>query len=84
MTYTVKYKKGCNPFYTTIKKVKGDFVGSEAEGLAGFRILILEDETRIEIPMEKTIFKFSSGRFLLIRQNMEKEAGQSIPVNTNL
>jgi len=82
MIYTVKYKTKGDFFWKTVKRVKGDFCGSEADGLAGIRVLILEDETRMEIPLSSTVFKFSSERFLLIRQNMEKEAGQKLPVNT--
>ena len=84
MLYTVKYKTKGSFFWKTIRKVKGDLTGTAADGLVGVRILILEDERRIEIPIESTVFQFSSERFLLIRQNMEREAGQKVPVNTNL
>lgn len=84
MTYTVRYKSKGDFFWKTIKKVKGDLTGSASDGLTGIRVLILEDETRLEIPSGNTIFEFSKDRFLLIKHNMEKEAGQKIPVNSNI
>lgn len=77
MTYTVKYKKRTQFFWQTISKVKGDLI---APDLPNVRILILEDESRIEIPLEGTEFVFCPKRFLVIRQKMEQEAGQSVPI----
>lgn len=71
MLYTVKYKVGF--FWRTIRKVKGD--GLVENGKA--RFFIREDETRIEIPITAQ-FIFSKERFLSIKKNMEKEAGQKI------
>ena len=84
MTYTVKYKKIGSFFWNTVKNVKGDITGSVSDGLPGVRVLILNDESRMEIPCEGTVIKFSRERFLVIRQNMERESGQQIPVNANL
>lgn len=83
MTYTVKYKRTKDWFWTTVKKVKGDMTSGAPDGHPAIRVLILDDETRLEIPCGDTVFKFSKERFLVIKQNMEREAGQKIPVNTN-
>ena len=79
VTYSVKYKKVGGLFFHKIKKVKGDFIATDVEGKP--RVLILEDESRIEIPTPDMIFEFSFERFLLIKQRMDQEAGQQIPVN---
>ena len=79
MTYTVKYKKKFDIFWSKIKKVKGDLIINEYN--YPVRVLILEDETRIEIPLFETIFQFSKERFIVIKQNMEKESGQKLNVD---
>jgi len=80
VTYTVKYRKVGSLFSRKIKKVKGDFIANDVEGKP--RVLILENEKRIEIPTVDMIFEFSFERFLIIKQRMESEAGgQSVPVN---
>jgi hypothetical protein len=73
MTYKVKYKRPDDFRWKSIKKVKGDGIMTEAP----YRFFILDDESRIEIPLG-CIFKFSSGRFLLIKKRMEQESGQQI------
>lgn len=75
MLYSVRYKLPGQWFFRTIKNVKGDGIMPEARN----RWLILSDETRIEIPCS-AVFKFSVERFMLIQSNMEKEAGQKIPI----
>ena len=79
MNYTVKFKLQNAWFWQTIKKVKGDLIPSD---LPNVRILILEDESRLEIPLNGTQFYFCPKRFLTIKQKMEQEAGQPIPVKT--
>ena len=74
MTYTVKYKLSNQWFWRTIKRAKGD--GILEHNLS--RFIILEDESRIEIPVTAQ-FKFCSKRFLSIKKQMESEAGQTIP-----
>jgi hypothetical protein len=78
MTYTVSYKKLDSFFWRDVKKVKGDFIATDVD--AKPRVLILEDETRLEIPTKDVVFKFSKERFIVIKQNMEKESGQQINV----
>ena len=73
MTYTVKYKKKW--FWKKIKKVQGDGIIETNS----HRFFILDDETRIEIPLYCS-FWFSKERFLSIKQRMEAESGQSIKV----
>jgi len=73
MTYTVKYKRPDDYFWTTIEKVEGDAVMKEC----AYRFFILEDQSRIEVPLGY-LFKFSKERFLVIKKNMEKEAGLKI------
>lgn len=79
VTYTVKIKKIGGLFSKTVSKVKGDFIAQDVAGNP--RVLILEDETRLEIPTQNMIFEFSKERFILIKQRMEQEAGQALPVN---
>ena len=76
MTYRVYYKLQGQWFWRKISKVKGDFVSNDIHTTP--RVLILHDESRIEIPIDGTLFKFSKDRFLVIKQNMEKESGQKI------
>lgn len=40
------------------------------------RWFILADETRVEIPSDNMIFRFSKERHYLIKDNMQKESGQ--------
>ena len=79
MTYSVKYKRKHHWLWRSLNKVKGDLIGTDMGGVA-MRVFILEDESRIEIPIEGTEFKFCPKRFLSIKQQMEKESGQKITV----
>ena len=79
MTYTVKFKTEKDWFWKTLKKVKGD--GIMPDSTVPTRFFILEDESRIEIPISGFIFKFTHERFLMIKQSMEKEANQDIRTN---
>ena len=79
ITYTVSYKKTKNLFFKKISKVKGD--GILENGIA--RYFILENETRIEIPCQNMIFKFSKERFYIIKDRVSQEAGQEIKINKN-
>jgi hypothetical protein len=79
MLYDVSYKKIDGFFWKKIKKVKGDFIANDIPSTP--RVLILEDESRIEIPTKYMMFKFSTGRFIMIKQQMESEAGQQLPLN---
>ncbi len=80
MTYTVNFKTEKNWFWRKLKKVKGD--GIMPDSPVPTRFFILEDETRIEIPITGTLFNFSHERFLMIKQNMEKEAKQDIRIDS--
>lgn len=77
-TYTVKYKRVGDFFFKKIKKVKGDFIATDVDGKP--RVFILDNESRIEIPTVGMIFEFSYERFLLIKQRMDAESGQNIPL----
>ena len=77
MNYTVKFKLQNSLFWKTVKNVKGDLITPD---LPNVRVLILNDESRLEIPLNGTQFYFCSRRFLAIKQKMEQEVGQSIPV----
>ena len=76
MLYSVKYKRTGSFFWKSIKKIKGDGV---IESIA-HRFFILDDETRVEIPMKNMIFKFDHNRFLAIQQQMEQESAQKMSV----
>ena len=88
MSYTVKYKRvGLFSRWKTIKNVTGDLCYKDdiqtSDGLQPFagypcRIFLLEDQTRIEIPLLNHIFIFSKERWMLIKQRMEQETGQDI------
>lgn len=79
MKYSVRYRLFGKWFWKTIKNVKGDLVATDIP--TPTRVFLLEDETRIEIPLGGTEFRFSKERFLVIKKNMEKEAGQTIVTN---
>jgi hypothetical protein len=75
ITYTVYYKTtGLFSLWKKLKNVKGD--GIVENGMC--RFFILEDETRVEIPVHGMFFKFSKERFFSIQQRMSEEAGQDI------
>jgi len=66
--YEVSYKKiGFLRRWYKIKELKGD--GLLENGLA--RFFILEDNTRIEIPIANIMFKFSKERFYFVKEKME-------------
>jgi hypothetical protein len=75
MLYTCKYKTHNQWFFRTIKNIKGDLVPKD---MPPCRVFILEDESRMEVPLIGTIFVFDKDRFLHIQQNMSKEAGQQV------
>jgi hypothetical protein len=74
MTYTVKYKLENQFFWRKINNVKGDFVVNDI--VSNPRVFVLDDETRIEIPTKGTQVIFSKERFVVIKQNIEKENGK--------
>jgi hypothetical protein len=88
-TYTVKYRKlGCI-FSRKLRKVKGDLMlrdeapsehGMQCLATFPVRVFILEDETRVEIPMLGHVFTYCKERHYSILNRMKKEAGQDINV----
>lgn len=78
ITYTVKYKLENSFFWRTLKNIKGD--GLFTESNVPSRFFITDQEERIEVPISGTIFMFSKERFMLIKQNMDAEAGQDIKI----
>lgn len=75
--YKVYYKQTGNLFFKKILRCKGD--GLVENGIS--RFFITEDETRIEIPCQSTIFKFSKERWFSVKERMEVEANQEIKIN---
>jgi hypothetical protein len=73
ITYTVKYKLPNDLFWKKIKKVEGDGILETGT----YRFFSMEDGSRVEIPLGY-IFEFGKERFLAIKMNMEKTAGQPI------
>ena len=73
MTYTVRYRRKW--LWKKIKNVKGDGIVETGS----HRFFILDDETRLEIPLNYS-FQFSVERFFSIKQRMEAESGQNIKV----
>ena len=80
MKYTVWYKKTSAKSWQKLENVKGDGL---IDGLP-YRMFILEDETRVEVPMNDVVFKFSPERFVNIKMQMEQEAGQNIPTKDGI
>jgi len=78
MLYSVHYKKVDSFFWKKINKVKGDFIAQDLPNSP--RVLVLDNESRIEIPVHDMMFKFSQERFFLIKKNMDTEAGTVIPI----
>jgi len=74
MNYSVKYKTKNSFFWHVLKEVKGDGVMQDSP--IAFRYFILADESRVEIPMQDTIFQFSKERHYLIKESMNKEMGK--------
>ena len=75
MVYKVRVKRvGFLGRTKTIKNVIGD--GLLENGLS--RYFILNDERRIEIPVENHCFEFSKERFESIKKRAEEDAGQPI------
>ena len=83
MMYSVKYKKIGSWFYKKLANIKGDGLMFRDAGIP-YRFFIINDETRIEIPMNDMIFVFSKERFITIKTQMESQVGQKIPVNSEL
>ena len=71
MTYTVKYRCPGQWRRRTVKRVAGDAIEN------GVRVLILEDNRQIHIPLDAEVW-FDKSRHELIRRRMEREAGQPI------
>jgi len=78
--YSVRYRRKNQWFWRTIKNVKGDLLASDLPGSP--RVFILSDESRVEVPSDDLELRFSKERFIVIKQNMEKDAGQVLPVST--
>jgi hypothetical protein len=79
MTYTIYYKHKDQLFWRKLKNIKGD--GIMPDWPYPVRFFIADDEARYEIPIVDTIFKFSKERFIVVKQNMEKESGQKLNIS---
>jgi hypothetical protein len=80
MFYEVKVKRPGGIFWRRFKRVKGDLAYESRNGTPlPVRVLILADETRVEIPMS-WIIVFSPARFVATHREIEREAGQKIPL----
>lgn len=83
MLYSVKYKPEASFLWKKLTRVKADGVLIDTtagqKSVIPYRWFILDDESRIEIPMDGTIFKFSKERYYSIKKSMETEVGQTIP-----
>lgn len=85
--YTVQYKLKGAWFWRTLKNVVGDNKldahtreqnGAGAPWPTPTRVFFLDDDTRIELPMEGTTFRFSPERQKFIEASVNREAGQKI------
>lgn len=78
ISYTVYYRHPLSPFWRKIRNVTGDVSGLlTPAGAFPMRVLFLADRTRIELPLS-VVIKFSPGRFEVVRENMERDAGQKM------
>lgn len=66
MLYSLSYRLKNQIFWRTIKNVAGDHPASDLP--VATRVVMLADNTRLEIPMDGTLFKFSPERFELTKQ----------------
>ena len=83
MTYSVKYKTPGAWFWKNIRKIEADGIlvdmTANVKSVIEYRWFLLEDKTRVEIPMAGTIFVFGPERFHAAKKSMEEQAGQTIP-----
>jgi len=82
--YSVKIRKPGSIFWTKFDNVKGDGLiwfedRNRNQQVIQARYLILENGRRIEIPFT-VVIEFSAEREDVIRENMSKEAGQTVNV----
>lgn len=82
MKYTVKLTPAAGGKSITYNNIVGDLPGKPEEGMGGVRILILDDNTRVEVPGTQYLITFSPDRFKILHKNMQREAGQPIPVES--
>lgn len=74
MLYSGKYKLTGQIFWRNLKKVKGDSL------IDGLKIITFEDDSSIHFPVNQVTIKWNRDRFEDIRNKMEVEAGQPIPI----
>ncbi|MFI5151663.1 MAG: hypothetical protein ACHQRM_18200, partial [Bacteroidia bacterium] len=74
----VKYRKVNSLITHKIKDVKGDGFCEPNTS----RFFILEDETRIEIPVADCMFTFGKERWHMIKDRMDQEAGQAVRIQS--
>jgi len=74
MLYYVKYRKQGSWFWRKIKKVIGDSLNQDGTRISFF----LEDNTKIEIPMDGTELYFSKERYIAILKNLQIESGNKV------
>jgi len=74
--YTVRYwQLGSRRKYNLVTVI-GDGIFADTES----RFFIFEDNSRMEIPYKGTVFVFSKERWDLIKDRMDKEAGQDVKI----
>lgn len=81
MYYTVWYKLSSSFFWHKLKHVKGDLLPTDMP--EKMRVFILKDESRVEVPLVGTSFRFSRERWVSILKKMEEEAGQKLPLKND-
>lgn len=75
-TYTVSYRKIGAWRWQVLERVKGDGYVQDSARLQ--RFFILEDETRVEIPVPGVEFEFCRGRYESILATAEAQAAQKL------
>jgi len=81
MEYEVKYRLRGDWFWKKLKRVKADgMVVDQNKSVFQSRFFILNDESRVELPIANTVFVFPKERFISIKESMEAEINQDIKV----
>ena len=76
--YEVKYKLYNRRFWGTIREVIEDGIIESTVSAIPFRFFVTKNLTRIEIPVNGTIFKFSPERAEIIRKSKFREEESDI------
>ena len=72
--YSGKYKLQGQLFWRKLKRVKGDWIENGVKGI------VFEDDSQFQFPASQVTIYWDKSRFEDIRNKVEAEAGQAVPV----